>query len=77
MTEAVGTPAFLEPEEVQRLTGRERYQAQIRWLRDHGWVFEVNADGQPVVGRRYAEERLGAGRAERPAPDVDLSGIAG
>lgn len=77
MSEAADTtPAFLDDGELARLTGRSRRTAQIRWLRDHGYVFEVNADGVPVVARRYAEQRLGVGlQAECPKPDVDLSGL--
>lgn len=75
MTEPAETlPAFLDDAELEQLTGRSRRQAQIRWLRDHGFAFEVNARGAPVVARRYAEQRLGVGQqAERPKPDVDLS----
>jgi hypothetical protein len=40
---------FLSEGEVVRLTGKKRHSAQIRWLTDRGYKFEVNGLGQPIV----------------------------
>ncbi|WP_425325370.1 DUF4224 domain-containing protein [Paludibacterium paludis] len=49
---------FLTATEVVELTGRTRTSGQIRWLRDTGWLFEVNAAGRPIIARSYAERRM-------------------
>jgi len=33
---------FLTQEEVQHLTGAKHLTAQTNWLRDRGWIFEIN-----------------------------------
>jgi len=33
---------FLTQEEVQQLTGAKHLTAQTNWLRDGGWIFEIN-----------------------------------
>lgn len=50
---------FLTPEELEELTAYTRHSAQARWLRDHGWLFELSASGRPVVSRSYAESKMG------------------
>jgi hypothetical protein len=40
---------FLTPADIQRLTGKKRATAQIRWLRENGWKFTVDGGGWPVV----------------------------
>jgi hypothetical protein len=63
---------FLDDEELERLTGYVRHSAQVRWLRSHGWNFEVAASGRPVVSRSYSESKLGgANSAWKP----DFSGL--
>lgn len=49
---------FLTPEDVARLTGKARPTAQVRWLRNQGWRFAVNALGHPVVAVAEAERQL-------------------
>lgn len=53
---------FLTDPELQALTGRERYRAQIRQLRAMGIESAIRADGKPIVSRSAVELRLG-GRA--------------
>lgn len=55
---------FLTADELAELTGRVRWSAQIRWLREKRWAFTVRADGRPVVARQEAERQLvtGAGK---------------
>ena len=50
---------FLEAEDIKALTGRKRLQHQIRWLTEHGYPFQVNAAGLPVVLRSVVEQKLG------------------
>lgn len=49
---------FLDPKEMAQLTGYRTNADQIRWLRDRGFVFFVNARNAPVVSRAYCRRRL-------------------
>ncbi|MDD2753859.1 MAG: DUF4224 domain-containing protein [Candidatus Portnoybacteria bacterium] len=49
---------FLNQDEIQTLTGRKRWTAQARWLREHGYHCEINAVGRPVVLRAEVERKL-------------------
>ncbi len=57
-------------EEVAVLTGRKRLADQARWLTEHGYKFEINAAGLPIVLRLSVETRLGTHRkpSNRPTP---------
>ena len=52
---------FLAETDVQSLTGYRRPSAQIRWLRDNGWRFIVNALGKPVVALAEFNRRMVGG----------------
>jgi hypothetical protein len=52
---------FLAEIDVQSLTGYRRPSAQIRWLRDNGWRFIVNALGKPVVALAELNRRMVGG----------------
>lgn len=52
-------PLFLSKEEVADLTGFKLHSKQCAWLRGNGWVFELNANRRPIIGRAYAMQRLG------------------
>jgi hypothetical protein len=54
----------LTPDQVIELTGYKRSGDQMRWLRDHGWAFVLNAAGRPVISRAYAERRLAGEQAD-------------
>lgn len=56
---------FLTPQEIERLTGRKRASAQIRWLKDHSYRFTVNGLQQPVVAVAEANRKLVGGTAAR------------
>lgn len=63
---------LLTDEELESITGYVRHSAQARWLREHGWMFELAASGRPVVSRSYAEAKMGgANSAWKP----DFSGL--
>lgn len=48
----------LTPDEIEEITGRARRDQQAQWLTDHGWRFDRNASGVPIVGRLYARFKL-------------------
>lgn len=49
---------FLAGEELATMIGRKQSRAQRAWLDSHGWRYEINAAGRPVVGRVYARLKL-------------------
>lgn len=51
-------PDILEEAEIARLTGHEKKHLQILWLESHGWLFEKNRSGKPIVSRLYFQMRL-------------------
>ena len=58
---------FLTDIQLGELTGFRRFNAQRRWLISHGYRFEVNALGRPVVLRSAVERKLQPGtRLSRP-----------
>jgi hypothetical protein len=62
---AVGRePLFLEPEEVEVLTGFKTFARQVVWLQAKGWRFELSGNRRPIIARRYAEKMLGCGADE-------------
>ena len=62
---------ILSPADLQRLTGYERPSAQVRWLRRHGWRFEVNALGEPVVALAEFHRKLVGGTLGTQVPDYE------
>ena len=60
---------FLTPTELLDLTGYKKPALQRRWLVEHGYRFDVRADGRAVVLIAAIEQKL-AGRATSGAqPD--------
>lgn len=49
---------FLSKDELSDLSGFARPTLQIRWLRDNGWRFSVDANGKPRVAREHFVHRL-------------------
>ena len=49
---------FLTQEEIKDLTDRKIPKAQIRWLKNNAYPFEVGASGKPKVLRSLVLERL-------------------
>jgi hypothetical protein len=56
---------FLSPTEIERLTGRKRPSAQLRWLRKHGYRLTVNGLGEPIVAVSEANRKLVGGTFTR------------
>jgi hypothetical protein len=48
----------LDAEGLEKITGKSQAAKQITWLKDHGWIFELDLDGHLVVGKLYAHLRL-------------------
>jgi hypothetical protein len=51
---------FLSASELVDLTGLKRKKAQAAWLREQGYLVELDARGRPKVLRAVVEARLGA-----------------
>ena len=49
---------ILTPDQLAALTGRRRAAGQIQWLTEHGYRFDVNALGRPVVLEKEVEGKL-------------------
>lgn len=64
---------LLTPSEITDLTGYRVPAYQIRWLREHGWVFEVGADRRPKVLAAYANRRLGGEESASHDPQLRLT----
>lgn len=64
-------PLFLEPDEVEVLTGFKNPNRQVSWLRVKGWRFELSGNRRPIIARRYAEKMLGChgDDEQRPRPN--------
>lgn len=57
---------YLTPADLATLTGRPTAAAQVRWLKDRGWPFELSADRKPIVLRAYHDARLSGAAPETP-----------
>ena len=64
-------PIFLESPDVEQLTGLKRFRAQARWLAQHGYKFEVNALGRPVVLKLAVEQKLSHPISRQRQPNFD------
>ncbi|WP_288357062.1 DUF4224 domain-containing protein [uncultured Pseudomonas sp.] len=72
---------FLDGQELATMIGRKSKAAQCAWLDKHGWRYERNAAGRPVVGRVYARLKLAgvkpnATNAASDAWALDLSKVS-
>lgn len=65
---------FLDQAQLCGLTGRKRKDGQKKWLAEHGYKFEVNALGRPVVLVSAVEARLGGKLRTRVEPKWELLG---
>ena len=74
------TGLFLSPAELFDLTGYVRASAQIQWLQERYWPFEIDARRRPRVLREALSARLGGvspatgpNRRAKGRPQVVLS----
>jgi hypothetical protein len=69
---------ILSRSDIKDLTGYVRASAQVRWLREHGWRFTVNALGDVVVAQdEFRRHMVGGGKAAGQKQEVNLEGING
>ncbi|WP_309762084.1 DUF4224 domain-containing protein [Pseudomonas oryzihabitans] len=54
---------FLREDELTALIGAKTRLRQVEWLDAHGWRYERNAAGRPIVGRVYARLKLAGVKA--------------
>lgn len=69
---------YLAPDELVELTELRMASAQIRWLRDRGWKFEVGQlTGRPKVAREYYRARMCSLDPLPAVPGAPTAGPAG
>ena len=68
--------AFLDAEDVVRLTGYTRRSKQAEWLRANGVQFWINAQGEPIVPVSAINGSGQRATAEKPW-EPDYSSISG
>jgi hypothetical protein len=66
---------FLTDTELIELTGWRRVFDQCRWLKAHGWKFEISGIGRPVVMRRHAEQKMLDGADAKPEWTPNIAAI--
>ena len=59
----MSTLQLLDRDDLRALTDCKRRAGVLDWLRARGWAFELGASGWPKVSARYAEAKLGGGKA--------------
>ena len=52
-------PVYLTPQEVENITGKQRYRAQVHALAQMGIQCRVRPDGRPIVSRLAFESAMG------------------
>lgn len=67
---------FLSPAEIQRLTGKVRPSAQVRWLKLRGYRFTVNGLGEPIVANAEAVRKL-VGRSHSTPQEPNWEALHG
>lgn len=68
---------ILSATDIKDLTGYVRASAQMRWLKDNGWRFTVNALGAPIVAQAEFTRHMVGGRAASQRQELNVEGING
>jgi hypothetical protein len=69
---------FLTANELKDLTGYKRPSDQRRWLAEHGWAFEIRADGKNRVLAEEARHKMLSATNRRSAQrsaELDLASL--
>jgi hypothetical protein len=62
---------ILTKQELRELTGYVHRDAQARWLRSHGWKYDINGLGDPVVAVAEFNRHLVGGKASTQEPKFE------
>ena len=65
----MANPIYLTLQEVEDITGKHRYRAQVRALGRMGIHCRVRPDGRPIVSRAVFEQAMGANTEPQAEPD--------
>ena len=63
----------LLPDEIERITNKRRYTAQIRVLREMRIPFKLRIDGSPCVFREAANQHMGVAESIDKKTDIKLN----
>jgi hypothetical protein len=63
---------FLDSDDLYALTGYKHKSAQVRWLKDHGFRFDITCTGRPAVTAAQVEQRQVIGSDAGPKFDSIL-----
>ncbi len=68
------SPIYLTPQEVEDITGKRRYRAQVRALGRMGIQCRIRPDGRPIVSRMAFEKIMDgpASTSEQVEPDFGM-----
>ena len=64
-------PIFLTPQELENITGKQRYRAQVRALGRMGIQCRARPDGRPIVSRAVFEQAMGTNTDLQAEPDFE------
>ncbi|TRO21991.1 DUF4224 domain-containing protein [Ectopseudomonas mendocina] len=72
---------FLTEDELAAMICAKSARKQMQWLDSHGWRYERNAAGKPIVGRIYARLKLAGVRPTESTAvaepwQIDLSKVS-
>ncbi len=71
------SPIYLTPQEVEDITGKHRYRAQVRALGRMGIQCWVRPDGRPIVSRTAFENIMGSTVSTPQQAEPDFEALHG
>ncbi len=73
----VGDPIYLTPQEVEEITGKHRYRAQVRALARMGIQCRIRPDGRPIVSRIAFEKMMSPTASPLQEVEPDFGALDG
>jgi hypothetical protein len=73
----VSNPIYLTPPEVEDITGKRRYRAQVRALGRMGIQCRVRPDGRPIVSRMAFEKIMDGAVSTSEQVEPDFGALHG
>ena len=67
---------ILTHQELVEITDLVQFAAQIRWLQEHGWKFEIGASGRPKVLRAERDRKMLGGAGAKAGKEKRLNDAA-